>query len=941
MRVPRARLAVAPSALLALAAVAVFVALTASFEGNTPAWTAFDNIGELLAAVAATVACAARARRERLLYVSLRELGDIGSPDPADLPLQRQNKLAWLLLTLGVGLWGAGQLGWSVYEVGLGLTPPSPSFLDALFLSSPVLIVAGLLTMVRTPAGYLSHLRGAVEALFIAGGCFLLSWSLIGSAVLASEASAFSQVVNLAYPCLDAVALAAVLFVAIRRGDRWPAGLGFLGLGIVFVACSDSAFWYLSSVSGGVAGATPLDSGWVAGFLLIALAAHRRRPPRHWQHRMLTSRPMIALPALPAAAGIAVMGARWLVDGSVGSQSVLLAILASLGMLGVGLVAMVSFEDRALMGNLEERVRERTAALHATERYYRALVQRSSDVMMVVDADMRIRYVSDSMGTTFGRAPATLIGLGLDALGHDAEQALSEALDRAAATPGHVSRVIWELVDGAGRTRRAESQISNLLADPNVAGFVLNTRDDTDRAALEQQLRRQAFHDPLTGLANRALLADRATQALARSRRNGTSVAVVVLDLDSFKLINDRLGHLAGDELLCSVGRRLGTAVRPGDTVARTGGDEFVVLMESVRRTEEVLALAERIREALHTPFELGRDQHTVTASIGVAVDHAPQTSFEQILSDADVAMYTVKAGGRDAVELFQPNMHQQARERFHLQTELREGLERNEFWILYQPEFVADGSHLQGFEALLRWNNPKRGLLQPERFIGLAEESGLIVPLGRWVLHESLRHAARWEAVPGESFAPQISVNVSAVQLSAPSFVGDVRTALSDSRIDPRRVVLEITESSLIDASPRISDVLHELKQLGLLIAIDDFGTGYASISYLQSIPVDILKVDKSFVTAGSDGRRGRELLEAIVNIGHVLSLQTVAEGVEQPSQLATAKQAGCDLVQGYLFSRPLPEDQVRRLIAEQSARVQSPPPTPALETDRSANVA
>jgi diguanylate cyclase (GGDEF)-like protein/PAS domain S-box-containing protein len=907
------------TAVVALAVV-VFAVLTSAFEGDTPMWTAFDDGGELLAAVLATLACAIRTSREQSLYASLLELRRAGSATASDVALQRQTRTAWLLIALGAGAWAAGQAGWSVYEVGLGITPSSPSGLDVLFLGSPLLIVAGLLAMVRTPAGHLSHVRGAVEGLFIAAGCVLLSWSLIGSATIWSEVSALSQAVNLAYPALDAVALAAVLFVALRRGGDPLAGLGLLGLGIVCVAVSDSAFFYLSA-HGSVAGATPLDTGWVAGFSLIALAALQRRAARLWKRRLASSRLTLALPALPVSVGLLVVLVDAVSSGGVKSEGALLGILAVVVTLGLVLLVVVFYESRALMDNLDQRVSERTAELHATERYYRALVQRSSDIVMVVGPDLEIRYVSDSIRTIFGHSPEELVGRGLDAFGGSAGGTLTEAFDRVALTPGQVARVEWELTDAGGRWRHAESTITNLLADPHVGAFVLNTRDDTDRAALQDQLRHQAFHDPLTGLANRALLTDRATQAFVRSRRTGASVAVMALDLDNFKLVNDRLGHKAGDLLLRSVAQRVRAAVRPEDTVARFGGDELVVLVDAVKDAEDALVLAERVRDALRLPFELDGNGQDITASIGVAADSPPRSNFEQLLSDADVAMYAVKAGGRDAVQLFQPSMHEQARERFHLQAELRDGLKRGEFWLLYQPEFDNEGKHLEGFEALIRWNNPKRGLLPPDRFIPLAEETGLIVPLGRWVLKESLRQAATWDRIGGSARAPTISVNVSAVQLNAPSLVTDVQGALSRSGIDPARVVLEITESSLIDSSPRVIDVLHALKRLGVRIAIDDFGTGYASISYLQRIPVDILKVDRSFVTGSEQSKRGRELLEAIVNIGHVLSLVTIAEGVEQASQLATVRQAGCDLVQGYLLSRPLPDEEVRRLIAEHSA--------------------
>jgi diguanylate cyclase (GGDEF)-like protein/PAS domain S-box-containing protein len=905
-----------------LLAVVVFAVLTSVFEGNAPVWTAFDNVTQLLAAVLATLACAARASRERSLYASVLGLRQADAASGLDVALQRQTRTAWSLLAVGMGAWAAGQAGWTVYETGFGTTPPSPSELDALFLGSPILIVTGLLAMVRTPAGHLSNLRGAAEALFIASGFFLLSWSLIGPQVLTSHASAFSQAVNLAYPALDSVALAAVLFVTVRRSADPPAGLGLLGLGIVCLAISDSAFWYLSAVARHIPGVSPLFTGWVAGFLLIALAALRPAGTRQWQGKLARGRLAIAVPALPAAAGILIVMANQLLGGDVGSENALLGIVTVVVMLGVTLLVVVSYENRALMSYLEERVSERTAELRATERYYRALVQRSSDIVMVVGPDLQIRYVSDSILQLFGHSPDELEGRGLDALGERASIALTDALDRVAHTPGLLTRAEWDLTDATGRPRHAESTVANLLADPHVGAFVFNTRDDTDRAALEEQLRHQAFHDPLTGLANRALLADRAEQAFARARRTGASVGVMTLDLDAFKLVNDRLGHLAGDELLSAVAQRLQATVRPEDTVARMGGDEFVVLVDAVEQTDGVLALAERIRQAIDRPFELGTEEHTITASIGVAVDRHPHSNFEQLLSDADVAMYAVKTGGRDAVQLFQPSMHAQARERYQLQTELRDGLRREEMWILYQPEFGGDGERLEGFEALIRWNNPKRGLMQPDRFIPLAEETGLVVPLGRWVLGEALRQAASWDRVERSTRALTISVNVSTVQLSAPSFVTDVEDALSRSGIDPARVVLEITESSLIDSSPRVVDVLHALKQLGVRIAIDDFGTGYASISYLQTIPVDILKVDRSFVAGSEHGKRGRELLDAIVNIGRVLSLVTVAEGVEQPNQLATVKQAGCDLVQGYLFSRPLPEEEVTRLIAEHSDR-------------------
>jgi diguanylate cyclase (GGDEF)-like protein/PAS domain S-box-containing protein len=902
--------------LTALAFTLLFVALTTAFEGEAPGWTAFDDIGELLAAACASAACVVRARRERSLHASLWELRRSDRTRSFEVALQRQTWIAWTLLTVGVSLWAVGQAGWSVYEVGLGATPPSPSWLDILFLGSPVLIVAGLLAMVRTPAGRLSHVRGAAEAVFIAVGFLLLSWTALGPAIVSSKAPALSEAVNLAYPTLDAMALAAVLFVALRRAGDPPPGLGLLAAGIVCVALSDSAFWYLSA-HGSVAGATPLDSGWVAGFLLIALAALRRGCGRSIYQRLARRRLLLIVPAVPVAAGAFALAAGWLVDGSILADEVPLGILGVLALFGAALIVAISYENRVLVDNLEDVVRERTSELRANERYYRALVKRSSDMVMVVDGELKIRYVSDSVRSTFGRPPAELVGARLDAFGEEASQALAQALERSTLAPEQPLRVKWALTDGSGRLRAAESTITNLLSDEQVRGFVLNTRDDTERAALEEQLRHQALHDPLTGLANRALLADRARQAFLRSRRTGGSVAVMALDIDSFKHVNERMGHQAGDELLRAVAQRLSETFRPEDTVARTGGDEFVVLLDAAPSGQLVQELAERVLEALRAPFELAGEECEVTASVGVAIDGAPHNNLEQLLSDADVAMYAVKTGGRDGVRLFEASMHKHARERLELQSDLREGLKRDELWLLYQPEFGDGGTELEGFEALVRWNHPTHGLLGPDRFIPLAEETGLIVPLGRWVLQEALRHAAAWP--PADGGRPlTISVNLSTVQLGSPSLISDVRAALEQSGIDPARLVLEITESALIDSSDHAVEVLRELKALGVRLAIDDFGTGYASIAYLQKIPLDVLKVDRSFVTSSEDGERGRELLETIVNIGRALSLETVAEGVEQPSQLATVTEVGCDLVQGYLLGRPLSEKGARALIAE-----------------------
>jgi len=888
---------------LSLAATTSFAILVTVHLGNASGWTAFEDVGETLAALIAALACASRAGRDR------RERAGAGDSGHGTWR-------AWRLLAYGLGVWAAGHIARSVCELGFGINPKAPSALDAAPLAAWVLVVGGLLSMVRTPAGRLSHLRGAAEALLIAAGCFLISWCAVIAAVFASsDTSKSGQIVNLAYPVLDAVALSGVLFVAARGRERVPPGLGLLGLGIACVAISDSAFWYLSALHPSFPRVSPIDIGWLAGFLVIMLAAAQRPGPRQWMRRLAAGRLVPGLPTLPAAVGIATALASWLAGRSLGPPSVLLAISAALVLLALLLELIGVYENQALTSDLERRVERRTAELRATERYYRALVQQSSDVIMVVEPDLTVRYVSDSMETIFGHHPPALVGRKLEAA-TGGSNALTEALKRTTIPAGHVSRVEWELTDATGRIRYAETAISNLVGDPSVGALVLNTRDATDQVALERQLRHQAFHDPLTGLANRALLADRAEQALMRSARSGASVAVVLVDLDGFKFVNDSLGHQVGDVVLGEVARRLESLVRSEDTVARLGGDEFVILIDDVGGMQETQALAERVRDVLRPRFSLPGWDYAVTASVGVAIGSAPQVDAHGLLRDADTAMYVAKTSGKDSVRLFAPSMHERAHERFRMQADLRGALERGELLLFYQPIYEMHDGRLKGFEALVRWSHPTRGLIAPERFIPLAEESGLIVPIGRWVLQQAIRQVTAWDRRHPSARSVSISVNVSTVQLTAPSLLHDVQSELERSGIAPWRVVLEITEGSLATDTERTIEVLEALRKLGLRIAIDDFGTGYASLSHLRRLPVDILKVDKSFVAALSEGGRSRELLEAILGVGRALSLAVVAEGIEAQSQMTILQEMGCEMAQGYLVGKPSPAEVAESLL-------------------------
>lgn len=442
-----------------------------------------------------------------------------------------------------------------------------------------------------------------------------------------------------------------------------------------------------------------------------------------------------------------------------------------------------------------------------------------------------------------------------------------------------------------------------------------------ERDNLAADLRHQAFHDNLTGLANRALLHDRIEHALARSEREYEMISLILIDLDGFKNVNDSLGHKAGDSLLITVADRMSAMVRPGDTVARLGGDEFAVLMESVGDHSDTIAVADRLVAALREPCEVDDHSIALSASAGITFGTS-EKSTEQLLSESDAAMYEAKACGKNRHEVFEPWMRSRVVERLQVTGAFAGAIERNEFYLDFQPIFALDVGRLTGFEALLRWQHPQLGLVPPLRFIPLAEETGFIVPLGRWVLNAACHAAMAWPGVGVGVGAPSIAVNVSARQVQDPTFVGDVCDALTGSGLPAERLTLEITESMLAGDLDVTIAVLDELKQMGISIAIDDFGTGYSSLSHLRRFPFDILKIDKSFIDH-LDGTHaeGGAFVEAIIRLARQLDVALVAEGIEVRSQRDALTGMGCDSGQGFLLSRPLDARRAGRLARRAAA--------------------
>ncbi len=461
-------------------------------------------------------------------------------------------------------------------------------------------------------------------------------------------------------------------------------------------------------------------------------------------------------------------------------------------------------------------------------------------------------------------------------------------------------------------------------------GFVLGTGRRRALALVHEKTRElshQALHDALTGLPNRALVLDRAEQLLSRgSRQQGTLAGALFIDIDGFKHVNDNLGHAAGDHLLKTVGERLQGAVREQDTVGRLGGDEFVVLLDTAGDERTLDILADRLTEVLREPVELdgGGRLFAVTASIGVAFGQ--YSSPDTLLRDADLALYAAKAAGKDRYALFDASMNEGAEGRLELEADLAVALRHGQFYLLYQPIFDLPSQGIVGVEALIRWKHPVRGVVPPDSFIPLAEDTGKIVEIGRWVLQEACRQAAVWAA---EGLELGIAVNVSAHQLARPGFAEDVHAALEKSGIAPSLLTLELTETTLMRDVGAACESLKEIKQLGVRVAIDDFGTGYASLSQLQRMPVDILKIDRSFVAALNDGGQSRELLQAILGVGEALSLSVVAEGIEERLQMTMLEEMGCEMAQGFLMGKPGPAELIGELLRPGAVRLTAESPS------------
>jgi diguanylate cyclase (GGDEF)-like protein/PAS domain S-box-containing protein len=813
-------------------------------------------------------------------------------------------RMAWWCLSAAFALYLVGETV-GVFSWLQGRDPfPGPA--DGFYLAFYVALFAAVGFMIRAATVRVRWVQFSLDAVILVLGFGAFFWFLvIRPAASVSEINVMKNALSQAYIALNCSVLLTmgVLLVAGAAEPRGQRVALLLSIGFAMMFLAD-ILWSVAKIKGQFLPGALQDVLYVACYVPLAAAGRA-------QMRATTALPMSSasgslLQSLPYAATLtAFLVLVTFTRGDIGTPATVMTILV----FGLTLLVMVR---QGLVLREDALTRERRAARMVEERYA-SLIANASDVIMIVAASGDVRFASPASQQTLGLSPQDVAGKNLLDLwaGEDNER-LKAFLAEVAAASGRVVGPVELSIERGNACYVLEIVGSNLLADPAVHGLALNFRDISERKALEEQLRQLAFHDPLTLLANRSLFRDRVQHAMTLAQRGHHQVAVMFLDLDNFKNINDSLGHDAGDRLLQAVAQRLVQSTRTSDTVARLGGDEFAILLEGIATTVEVERLAASLIDDLGQPFAISATEVRVSASIGVAFSSL-EAGAEALLSKADIAMYHAKAAGKSRFVAFQPQMQETLLQRLRLETDIGLAIAEGQLFIEYQPVVDLATRSLLGVEALVRWRHPELGVLMPGQFIQIAEECGHIVKIGRWVLGRACREVLAWRSSVAGGAGLRIAVNISGRHLQYGDLVQDVAQVLRESGLEPGNLVIELTETTIMHNTEVNLRRLRELKALGVRLAIDDFGTGYSSLSYLHRFPIDILKIDRSFVGRLTN-YNGPELARAVVTLADTMGLDTVAEGIELQTQVEALLNLGCVAGQGYLFAMPGSLEQLSR---------------------------
>jgi diguanylate cyclase (GGDEF)-like protein/PAS domain S-box-containing protein len=756
--------------------------------------------------------------------------------------------------------------------------------------------------------GRLNTTRSVVDFATLVVGFGALLWFTALEPLTHMDGSGLSENwAALTYGVGNGMCVIAAAMVAMQITD-WRAERATVWLLVAMVATTFAdLLWVSSELSESYEAGAAIDLFYPLYYICVAVALNTQRrergnaATRGLQGDLRGSLPVVAL----------MVGVVALLDDRLGLDAADSPLL-----MGVILMATVLVVVSQALATRETIGLHREVATRRFDERLTELVRRSSDMIAICDRRGVIRYASPSSEQLLGAAPAELTGQNLDAvLGPEAPH-VRAVFDSVLAAPHSEQIVTFAIPRAEGEKRSFKMVIANLCHVESIRGVTLNIRDVSDAMRLNDQLRKLAFHDSLTLLANRSLFTDRVHQAI-KHIDEGRTPAVLFIDLDNFKTVNDSLGHGAGDQLLRGFAHRLVQSTRAGDTVARLGGDEFAVLIDHAASEEAAMAVAGQILDACRTPFEIEHRPLRVGASVGVALSDRVST-VERLMRNADAAMYAAKSQGKNQAALFRPEMLRAARRRMRIENELAAAIDEGQLEAHYQPIVDLHSRHLVGVEALMRWRHPTRGLVMPGEFIPLAEETGQIVPMTQWILGRACADAAQLQREMAHGEGLRVSVNVSSRYLNHGNVVPDVRSVLAANGIRPDCLILEVTESLLLENSSQLERTFSELKALGVRLALDDFGTGYSSLAYLHRFPIDILKIDRSFVErlgldpTDADGVDAVALARAILSLAEALGLDTVAEGIEHDEQRDTLLRLGCRTGQGYSFGKAMPIAEV-----------------------------